>query len=135
MSGLINQAEAEYKADPERRRQNRHAYADALAKTEQTDYENKAIDVLQSAFERTKSVPLPAADRRASAWRRLTRMERTLRRAVQTPTPATPTPSRPAPSSASEKLQEELAEYRLAAENYPTDATLQVRRGRAGWSN
>jgi thioredoxin-like negative regulator of GroEL len=118
---LIQAAEAEYKADPnEPGKINK--YAETMAKTEDPEWEQKAMDVLQSAFDRTRQFRFRQKIG-AIKIAALSRMERTLRQAAQ------------ANRSDAEALQtykqfvqhqtqEELSEYQLASENYPTDTSL-----------
>jgi thioredoxin-like negative regulator of GroEL len=121
MRVLIDAAEAEWKTDP-----NDVAkigkFVDALVKTEDTEFENRAIDILQGAFERTRQFRFR---QRIGLIRiaQMSRMERTLRAAVQ----KNPTDTEARQNYAQfvqEKTQEELKEFQLAAENYPTDTKL-----------
>ena len=119
MQTVINAAAAEYKADPnEPGKINK--YADALAKTEMPDLENQAIELLQGCFERTKQFRFRL---RVGQIRiqQMTRMERQLRAAANN-NPSDADAKQTYAQFAQEKLQEELKEYQLAAENYPTQA-------------
>ena len=118
---MINAAKGELKADPNDAGKIAK-YADTLAKTEMPEYENEAIDVLIAAFERTKQFRFR---QRVGLIRmaQMSRMERTLRAAVQ----ANPTDTQARQDYgqfAVEQVTEELAEYQLASENYPTDTKL-----------
>jgi thioredoxin-like negative regulator of GroEL len=118
---LIDAAEREYNADPNDAGKITK-YAETLAKTEDPDLEQKAIDLLQATFERTKAFRFR---QKIGLIRiaQMSRMERTLRMAVN----ANPTDTEARQTYAQftlEKTQEELKEYQLAAENYPTDTKL-----------
>ena len=121
MTVLIQAAEAELKADPnERGKINK--YAEVLAKTEDPEYEQKAIDVLQAAFDRTKQFSFR---QKIGAIRiaQMSRMERTLRQSVQA-NPSDTEARHTYKQFVHEQAQEELKEYQLSSENYPTDTTL-----------
>jgi len=118
---LIKAAEAEYKADPnEPGKINK--YAETLAKTEDPDYEQKGIDVLQAAFDRTKQFRFL---QKIGLIRiaQMSRMERSLRQAVQA-NPSDQEARQTYKQFAHEQVQEELKIYQLSAENYPTDTKL-----------
>jgi len=121
MRVLINAAEVEWKADPNDPGKI-GKYADVLIKTGDTEYENKAIDLLQDAFDRSKQFRFR---QRIGLIRmaQMNRMERSLRAAVQT-NPTDTEARQTYAQFAQEKLLEELKEYQLAAENYPTDTKL-----------
>ena len=119
LSGLIAAALAEYKADPnEAGKINK--YADVLVKTGQMEYENQAIEVLEQAFARTKQFRfrLKVGEIRMG---QMSRMERQLRAAANA-NPNDPAAKQTWAQFAQEKLESELAEWQLAAENYPTGA-------------
>jgi tetratricopeptide (TPR) repeat protein len=121
MRVLIEAAEKEWKADPNDAGKVAK-FADVLVKTEDTEYENKAIDLLQDAFDRSKQFRFR---QRIGMIRmaQMSRMERSLRAAVN----ANPTDAEARQTYAQfaqEKLLEELSEFQLASENYPTDTKL-----------
>jgi thioredoxin-like negative regulator of GroEL len=121
MRVLIDAAEAEWKADPtERGKINK--YADTLAKTDDTEYENKAIDLLQSAYDRTRQFNFR---QKIGTIRmaQMSRMERTLRQAVQA-NRADAEALQTYKQFVHEQTQEELKEYQLWSDNYPTDTRL-----------
>jgi predicted house-cleaning noncanonical NTP pyrophosphatase (MazG superfamily) len=123
MSSVIAAAKAEWKADPnEPGKINK--YADALAKTEQPELENQAIELLQQAYERSKQYRfrLRVGQIRMS---QMNRMERTLRANVNSH-PNDPEALQSYKQFVQEKLQEELAEFQLALENYPTQANYRM---------
>ena len=118
LSILIADAEAQWKAEP-------HdpgklmKYVETLMKTEQIEYENKAIDLLQEAYDRTKQFRFRQNIGRIQ-MAQMNRQERSLRQAVQ----ANKDDQQARQDYAQyvqEKLQEELTEYQLWVENYPTD--------------
>ncbi len=119
LSGLIRQARAEYEADP-----NEPAkltkYADVLVKSALPENENKAIELLTAAFEKTKQFRfrMKVGEIRMG---QMTRMERTLRANVNA-NPADADALQSYRQFAQEKVQEELKEWQLASENYPTQA-------------
>ncbi len=118
---LIKAAEAEYKADPnEPGKINK--YAETLAKTEDPEYEKKAIDVLQAAYDRTKQFRFRQKIG-AIKMAAMSRMERTLRQAVQA-NPSDPEARQTYKQYIQEQTTEELSEYQLSAEHYPTDTKL-----------
>jgi thioredoxin-like negative regulator of GroEL len=121
MRVLIDAAEAEWKADPNDPGKI-GKFVDTLAKTEDTEYENRAIDILQAAFDRSKQFRFR---QRIGSIRiaQMSRMERTLRAAVQA-NPSNMEARQTYAQFVQEKLQEELKEYQLASENYPTDTKL-----------
>jgi thioredoxin-like negative regulator of GroEL len=121
MMVLIQAAEAEWKADPNDPGKI-GKFADVLVKTEDTEYENKAIDLLQSAFDKSRQFRFR---QRIGLIRiaQMSRMERTLRAAVNA-NPSDQEARQTYAQFAQEKLLEELKEYQLASENYPTDTKL-----------
>jgi TolA-binding protein len=121
MTVLINAAEAEWKAEPNDAGKI-SKFCDVLCKTDLPDYENRAIDILQEAYNRSKQFRFR---QKIGLIRiaQMSRMERTLRAAVNT-NPADTEARQTYAQFMQEKLLEELKEYQLASENYPTDAKL-----------
>jgi tetratricopeptide (TPR) repeat protein len=121
MTILINEAEKEFKADPNDPGKI-GKYTDVLVKTELPDMENKAIEILQNAFDKSKQFRFR---QKIGLIRmaQMSRMERTLRAAVNA-APSDQAAIQEYRQFAQEKLQEELSEYQLAADNYPTDTKL-----------
>lgn len=119
MSRLIADAETEWKAEPTDPGK-LMKYVEVLVKTEQPEYENKAIDLLQEAYDRTKQFRFRFNIGKIR-MAQMNRMERSLRQAVQA-NPNDTDVRQQYGQFVQEKLQEELSEYRLAAENYPVDA-------------
>lgn len=121
MRVLIDAAEKELKADPNDAGKI-SKYAETLAKTEDPDLESQAMDVLQSAFERTKQFRFRQKIGLIKIAQ-MSRMERNLRAAVNA-NPSDTEARQTYAQFAQEKLLEELSEYQLASENYPTDTKL-----------
>jgi len=118
MRQMILDAEAEWKAEPNEPGK-LMKYVEALRKTESMEYENVAIEVLEEAFKRTHQFRFRKAIGEVKLSQ-LSRMERTMRQAYQ----ADPTDAdlkKQYQQFMKEKVEEELAEYTLWAENYPTE--------------
>ncbi len=114
---LLAAAEAEWKAEPnEPGKINK--YVDVLCKTEQPDYEHKAIDILQAAFDKTGQFRFRLRLGQVKI-QQMTRMERQLRAAANA-NPQDAEAKQTWAQFAQEKLTTELEEWQLAAENYPT---------------
>lgn len=101
---------------------------DALMKTEQSEYENEAIEVLDAMYKRTS----------AFRWRfrvgqikmqQLKRMERSLREDVAK-NPKDEVAVKTYKEFLKDRAEEEYKEFALAAENYPTDLTLKYEMAR-----
>ncbi len=117
LSQLIASAEAEWRADPnEAGKINK--YVDVLVKTEQPEYEHKAIDLLQGAFDKTQQFRFRLRIG-GIKMQQMARMERQLR-ATANANPADAEAKQTWAQFAQEKLLTELSEWQLAAENYPT---------------
>ncbi|MEO6437329.1 MAG: tetratricopeptide repeat protein [Tepidisphaeraceae bacterium] len=118
MQQQIVKAEAEYKAEPNEAGK-LMKYVDALRKTESMEHENVAIEVLEEAFKRTKQFRFRKSIGEIKLVQ-LSRMERTMRQAYQAD-PADAELKKQYQQFMREKVEEELAEYTLWAENYPTE--------------
>jgi TolA-binding protein len=121
MTILINQAEKEWKADPTDPGKI-GKYTDVLVKTDLPDYENKAIDILQDAFEKQKQFRFRMKIGQIRIGQ-MSRMERQLRAQVNAK-PGDQAALQEYRQFVQEKVEEELKEYQLAADNYPTDTKL-----------
>lgn len=95
-------------------------YVEVLRKTETLEYENQAIEILEDAFKRTGQF----------RWRKsageikliqFSRMERGMRQAYQA-NPADEQAKKDYLQFRKEKAEEELKEYSLWAEHYPTES-------------
>ena len=119
MMPVIEAAKKEYLADPnEPGKINK--YVDALVKTELPDMENQAIELLQGAFDKMRQFRFRLRIGQIR-MQQMTRMERGLRANVNA-NPQDADALQSYRQFVQEKLQEELAEFQLALENYPTQA-------------
>jgi tetratricopeptide (TPR) repeat protein len=94
-------------------------YVEALVKTETPEYENRAIEVLEDAYQRTRQFRYRHNVGKIK-FSQMSRMERTLRTAVQAD-PQDAAARQTYVNYIKEKTQEELAELLLWIENYPTE--------------
>jgi tetratricopeptide (TPR) repeat protein len=120
-SAVIAAAEQEYKADPE----NPGKIAklvDALEKTDHPDYEGKAIELLQQAFDKTKQFRFRQRIGQIN-MKQWARMERTKREAV-IKDPKNQELRKDYTDFRREQLEFELNEFQLASEAYPTEMRL-----------
>lgn len=118
MSRIIADAEAEYNADPTEPGK-LMKYVEALVKTENIEHENRAIELLTQWYERTKQFRFRQNVGRIRIAQ-MARQERALRQAAQ----ANPNDAQVRQDYADfrkQRLQEELEEFKLWSENYPTD--------------
>ncbi|HYO10759.1 MAG TPA: tetratricopeptide repeat protein [Tepidisphaeraceae bacterium] len=120
MARQLRDAEAEWRAEPNEPGK-LMKFVETLRKTEDPDYENRAIELLEQAF----------ASTRQFRWRKsageikliqLQRMERGLVTAVRA-NPADADLKQQYKQFAQERAEEELKEYTLWAENYPTETS------------
>lgn len=118
---IAREAEDEWRADPNEAGK-LSKYVDALLKTERPEMENKAIDILEQTY----------AKNRQFRWRQkvgmiklaqLTRMERSMREQLQK-NPADPNMKKELLQFQRERAEEELNEFQLWSENYPTDTKI-----------
>jgi tetratricopeptide (TPR) repeat protein len=118
MQRLINEAEAQYRADPGEPGK-LLKLVDALEKTEDPDYENRAIELLTEWFERSKQFRFRKriGEINMKQW---SRMERSQRQYIDE-NPGDPQAKADFEQFKNDKLEFELSEYQLWAENYPTD--------------
>ncbi|MDP9175602.1 MAG: hypothetical protein M3O30_17300 [Planctomycetota bacterium] len=118
---VIAAAETEFKAEP-----NDPGKAlkmvEALEKTEDPDYENRAIEILQSFFEKTGQFRFRQKIGNIN-MRQLGRMERG-KRAALAADPTNPALRKDYQEFKREQYEFELKEYQLAADAYPTDMRL-----------
>ncbi len=123
MAGIISDAEAELAKDPNEPGK-LMKLVDALVKSESPDYENRAIELLEAAYQRTKQFRYRHNVGKIKLAQ-LSRMERTLRTNLQ----ANPTDVSVRNQYAQfiqEKTEEELEELKLWVENYPTETTYRM---------
>jgi tetratricopeptide (TPR) repeat protein len=116
-----NEAEAEYRRDPNEAGK-LSKFVDALLKTERPEQENRAIDVLNEAFDKTRQFRFRQKIGQIKIAQ-LARMERSLREQLA----KNPNDAELAKSLSDfqrERVEEELNEFKLWAENYPTDTRI-----------
>ncbi|MGN6626297.1 MAG: tetratricopeptide repeat protein [Tepidisphaeraceae bacterium] len=101
---------------------------DLLVKTEQSEYENEAIEVLDEAFKRTNQFRFRQRLGQIK-MQQLKRMERSLREEVAK-NPKDAEAVKNYQEFAKERAEEEYKEFALAAENYPTDNSLKFEMAR-----
>jgi tetratricopeptide (TPR) repeat protein len=117
----IRDAEAEWRADPNEAGK-LTKYVEALEATEDPENENKAIELLEDAYRRTKQFRFRQRSGKIKMTQ-MTRMERTLRAAAQAE-PKDEQLRNDYEQFLLERMEFELNEYTLWAEAYPTDLTL-----------
>lgn len=118
MEREIAEAEAEYKADPDEPGKIQKL-ADALIRTEDPVHENRAIEILDEAFQKTRQFRFRFSIGKVRLAQ-LSRQERLLKAQIQA-NPADESLRKDLVRFAKEKLEEELKEYSLWSDNYPTD--------------
>src|SRR5207244_10325683 len=113
-------AEAEWQAEPNETGK-LMKYVETLRKTEMPEYENKALEILDEAHKRTGQFRF-----RKSAGEiklaQLARMHRSMLKPYQAD-PADEELKKQYAQCKRERVEEELAEYTLWADNYPTETT------------
>ncbi|MGE5612334.1 MAG: tetratricopeptide repeat protein [Bacillota bacterium] len=117
----VKEAEAEWKADPNETGKV-SKYVDALEATEDPENENRAIEVLEAAYARTKQFRFRQRVGKIKMTQ-LSRMERSLRQARDAE-PNDAALQKDYEQFKQEQLEFELGEFKLAAEAYPTDLSL-----------
>src|SRR5688572_16863888 len=121
MAQRIAAAEAEWKADPNEAGK-LMKLVDALESTEDPENENRAIELLEEAYRRTKAFRFRQKSGKIKMTQ-MTRMERSLRAAAQAE-PKDQQLKHDYEQFVLERMGFELEEYKLWAEAYPTDLTL-----------
>jgi tetratricopeptide (TPR) repeat protein len=127
LTRAVKDTEQEWHADPQDpARLNK--YIDALRRTEQVEFEERAVEVLEDVF---KSTGLFRHRQKIGEIRmaQMTRMERTLKEQAAAD-PADVELQKTLREFVLEKTKAELEEYRLVVEAYPTDATARYQVGR-----
>jgi TolA-binding protein len=114
----IGEARAEYDADPEEAGK-LMKLIEALRRTEQAEFENQGIEVLEKAYARTKQFRFRQQIGEIKLMQ-LSRMERSMRADVEANLKDQEIKDRYR-QFVREKLDEELKEYTLWSENYPSD--------------
>lgn len=117
----LRDAETDWKADPNELGK-LMKFVDCLENTEDPESENRAIELLEDAFNKTKQFRFR---QRAGKIKmsQMSRMERSLRAAVKAE-PNDESLKKDYAQLRREQVEFELAEYTLAAEAYPTDQSL-----------
>jgi hypothetical protein len=120
MGRIIKEAEEQYAADPNEPGK-LMKLVEALVKTEDSEYENRAIELLQQWYDRTKQFRfrLNIGKVRIS---QMSRMSRTLKAEAQAK-PNDADAKKAFEDFEKERLTEELNEFQLWAENYPTESS------------
>jgi tetratricopeptide (TPR) repeat protein len=118
MKQQIIDAEKEWRAEPNEIGK-LMKYVEALRKTESMEHENLAIEVLEDAFKRTGQFRFRKSIGEIKVAQ-LSRMERTMRQELQK-NPADEELKTQYRQFVKERAEEELAEYTLWADNYPTE--------------
>jgi len=118
MAKLVKDAEEQFKADPNEPGK-MLKFVDALEKTEHADYENQAIELLTEWYEKTKQFRFRkrSGEITMKQWSRMERSQRQYLEENKTDAQA----KKDYETFLKDKLLFELDEYRLWAENYPTD--------------
>jgi len=117
----LKEAEADYNADPQETGKILK-YVEALEQTEDAEGENRAIEVLDEAYKRTKQFRFRQRVGKVKMTQ-MSRMERSLRQARDA-APKDPQLKKDYEILRREQLEFELGEYKLAAEAYPTELGL-----------
>jgi len=130
-TAVIHQAEIEYKAEPNDPSK-AMKLVDALEKTEHSDFESKAIDILQGWYDKTK---LFRYRQRIGLiqMKQLARMERSKREAL-TLDPKNEDLRKEYTDFRREQIEFEFKEFELAADAYPTDMRWRFEMGRRMFS-
>ena len=117
----VRETEAEWNTDPTESGKI-FKYVDALEQTEDAESENRAIEVLEEAYNRSKQFRYRQRAGKIKMTQ-LSRMERSLRQALQA-TPDDPALKKDYEQFRREQLEFELGEYQQASSAYPTDLGL-----------
>lgn len=120
MGKLINDAEAQYRLDPTEPGK-LMKLVDALEKTEHPDYESRALELLQDWYDKTKTFRYRKrmGDIQMRQWRRMEHSQREYLAANKDDAEA----KKNFEDFRHDKLEWELNEYNLWAENYPTETS------------
>jgi tetratricopeptide (TPR) repeat protein len=127
MARIIADAEAEWKAAPEEPGKIMKL-VEALVKSENAQYEARAIDILSSAYERTKQFRFRLNVGKIKILQ-LTRKDRALREKLMK-SPGDDALKEEYRQFIADRAEEELKEYSLWAENYPTDLSYKYEMAR-----
>jgi tetratricopeptide (TPR) repeat protein len=122
----LRDAEAQWKADPHESGKI-SKYVDCLEQTEDAEHENKAIEILEDAYKRTKQFRFRQRSGKIK-MAQMARMERSIRQMVEAE-PNDASLKKDLEQFQKERLEFELNEYRVAANAYPSDLTLKYNVG------
>jgi tetratricopeptide (TPR) repeat protein len=124
MGKLINDAEAQYRANPEEPGKMLRL-VEMLEKTEHPEYEGRAIDLLTEWFDRTKQFRFRKriGEINMRQWRRMEQSQKEM--VAKNPTDEQL--KKDFHQFQDDKNEFELSEFNLWAENYPTDMTFKFR--------
>jgi tetratricopeptide (TPR) repeat protein len=123
----IAEAETEWQSQPEEPGKIMKL-VEVLVKTENTEHENRAIDLLASAFERTKQFRFRLNIGKIKLMQ-LSRTDRSMREKVMKD-PSNEAMKQDYRQFLNDRREEELKEFTLFAENYPTDLTYKFEMAR-----
>jgi tetratricopeptide (TPR) repeat protein len=123
----IEEAEAQYKADPNEPGK-MLKLVDALVKTDQMEYENRAIEILQEWYEKTKQFRFRRniGQVNMKMWNRMVRAKREEVKA----NPASEQIKKEFEQLRHDQVEFELKEYAEWAENYPTEMVLRFEQAK-----
>jgi tetratricopeptide (TPR) repeat protein len=127
LTRAVQDAEKEWRGDPQDAAK-LTKYIDALRKTEQIEYEERAVEVLDEYYQSTKQFKYrqKIGEIRMA---QVTRMERTLKEKAAA-NPADAELQQQLREFVLDKIKAELEEYKLQVEAYPTDSTARFNVGR-----
>jgi tetratricopeptide (TPR) repeat protein len=120
MARMVADAEEEFKQQPDDPGK-LNKLLDILEKSDTPEYEDRAIDLLEKVFEKTKQFRYRQRIGRIN-MRKMLRMERTKRQSVQAD-PTNDEIKKEYQQFRREQLEFELSEYQLWVDNYPTDSS------------
>lgn len=131
MTRQILDAEKEHKADPLEPGK-LIKYVDVLVKSEDPEYENRAIEVLEEAYKRTRQFRFRWSILRIQ-MKQMDRFEKMMRQDANDEARNRPTENKSRQEYAAyikDKYERELANFNEAAEEYPTDMSLKYEAAR-----
>ncbi len=120
LNRAVREAQEEWKADPNDMIK-LNKLVDAMVRTEQAEYENQAIDLLDEAYKKTSQFRFRLKQGQIKMGQ-LARMNRSMREAVKA-NPNDAALQKEYLQFTRERIESELAEFQLALENYPTDTS------------
>lgn len=127
MGRLIADAEKQYQADPNEPGK-LMKLVDTLVKTEATEHENRAVELLEQWYEKTKQFRFRQTIGQIRI-RQLDRAERALKSEIEAD-PNNAELTQRLKEFRRNRVEQELAEYQLWSENYPTESKYKFEVGR-----